>query len=275
VFNGIDGVSSTNWLPASYGLGNSDPGPPFYTVHFPFPVNASSVTIQNANASGSGFPGTGTLTFSNGFTTTFDLGTTGAGTATFPAQPNITWVKLTSSATGSNGASLSEFIIGGTYLQPSFLVVEGDGRMGNNCASLVLNAAPGALADPPPVVNAGPDQTGFVGDGVKLSPATFTDPILLGTHTATIDCGDNDVEPGIVQEADASGSVSGSHPSAAPGTYTVTVTVRDAANNADSDSLTVKVLAAGLHLPPIDVAASDPSVSLVNLTGPLANIGPG
>jgi RHS repeat-associated protein len=275
VFNGIDGVSSTNWLPASYGLGNSDPGPPFYTVHFPFPVNASSVTIQNTNASGSGFLGTGTLTFSNGFTTTFDLGTTGAGTATFPEQQGITWVKLTSSATASNGASLSEFIVGGTYLQPSFLVVEGDGRMGNNRASLVLNAAPGALADPSPVVNAGPDQTGFVGDAVMLSPATFTDPVLLETHTATIDWGDANAGPGTVQEADGSGSVSGMHHYAAPGTYKVTVTVRDSAGDSDSATLTVKVLDASLSEPPIDVAASDPSASLVNLTGPLAGIGPG
>src|SRR4029077_16959768 len=44
VFNGIDGNSSTNWVPASYGQGNSDPGPDYYEVHFPFPINASSVT---------------------------------------------------------------------------------------------------------------------------------------------------------------------------------------------------------------------------------------
>src|SRR5262249_50761255 len=112
VFNGIDGNSSSNWVPASYGFGNSDPGPDFYEVHFPFPVNASSVTIQNANASGSGFLGTGTLTFSNGFTTPIDLGTAGAGTATFPEQQNVAWVRLTSPTVGTNGASLSEFIVG-------------------------------------------------------------------------------------------------------------------------------------------------------------------
>jgi hypothetical protein len=272
---GIDGDSNSAWAPGSSAQGNSDPRPPFYTVHFPFPVNASSITIQNGNANDAGFLGTGTLTFSNGFTTTFDLGTTGEGTATFPEQRGVTWVELTSSATGTNGPRLTEFIVGGTYVQPPFLVNEGDGRLGNNVASLVLNAPPSALASPPPVVNAGPDQTVFQDDTVKLSPATFTDPVLLETHTATIDWGDNDVEAGTVQEADGSGTVSGSHHYAATGTYKVTVTFHDAAGNSDSDSLTVHVLDVSLRQPPIDLAASDPTVALTNLTGPVAGVGPG
>src|SRR5262249_12997429 len=136
-------------------------------------------------------------------------------------------------------------------------------------------AAPCAAAAPPPLVHAGPDQTVFDGDSVALNPATFTDPVLLETHTATIDWGDTIVEPGTVHEATGSGSVSGSHQYAGPGSYTVTVTVRDAAGHTDSDTLTVTVLAAIYRQPAIDVIPSDPSVSLVNLTGPLPGIGPG
>src|SRR5262249_52406074 len=157
-----------------------------YEVHFPFPVEVSSVTLQNA-LSTYAFLGTGTLTFSNGFSTSVSLSATGAGAVTFPEQAGITWIRLTSSATGTSDAGLAEFIAGGSYVQPDFLVREGDGRMGNNSASLVLAAAPGALASPPPLVNAGPDQTAFDGDTVSLNPATFTDPVLLETHTATID----------------------------------------------------------------------------------------
>jgi RHS repeat-associated protein len=269
-YSGIDGSGTTAWQ----GINTSDPRPPFYQVHFPFPVEVSSVTIQNA-VSTYAFLGTGTLTFSNGFSTSINLSATGAGAVTFPEQAGITWIRLTSSAAGTSGAGLAEFIAGGSYVQPAFLVPEGDGRLGNNSASLVLPAAPGALASPPPLVNAGPDQTVFDGDAVSLNPATFTDPVLLETHTATIDWGDTFVEPGTVREADGSGSVSGAHRYAGPGTYTVTVSVRDAAGNADSDTLTVKVQAAIYRQPAIDVIASDPAVSLVNLTGPVPGLATG
>jgi RHS repeat-associated protein len=270
VFNGIDGNSATAWMP----LDNTDPRPAFYEVHFPFPVEVSSVTLQNALSTWA-FLGTGTLTFSNGFSTSINLDATGAGSVTFPEQAGITWIRLTSSATGTFGAGLAEFIAGGSYVQPPFLVPEGDGRLGNNSAALVLAADPCDVADPPPVVKAGPDQTVFDGDAVAPNPATFTDPVLLETHTATIDWGDNIVEPGTVREADGSGSVSGTHRYAGPGTYTVTVSVRDAAGNADSDTLTVKVLAAIYRQPAIDVVASDPAVSLVNLTGPVPGLSTG
>src|SRR5262249_46963237 len=123
-------------------------------------------------------------------------------------------------------------------------------------------------------VQAGPDQTVFDGDKVSLNPATFTDPVLLEAHTATIDWGDDIVEPGTIREANNAGTVSGSHNYAAEGTYVVTVTVRDAAGNIDADTFTVTVLNAGLRQAPINVIASDPSAVFTNLTGPLAGIGP-
>lgn len=269
VFNGIDGNNSTTWR---LNAPNIDPGPNYYEVHLPFPVEVTSVTIQNASASDA-FLGTGTLTFSNGFTTTINLGATGAGSVSFPEQTGITWIKLTSTAAGSNGPGLAEFIIGGSYVQPPFLTREGDGRLGNNSASVVLNDQPCALVSPPPVVEAGPDQTVFDGDTVSLNPATFTDSVLLETHTATIDWGDGAVETGTLLEANGSGTIAGSHNYAAEGTYVVTVTVFDAAGNSDVDTFAVTVLNVNLRQAAIDVIASDPSVAFVNLTGPLAGIG--
>lgn len=269
VFNGIDGNSGTIWRPNA----PIDPGPNFYEVHLPFPVEVSSVTIQNASTTDA-FLGTGTPTFSNGFSTTINLSATGAGSVSFPEQTRITWIKLTSTAAGTNGPGLAEFVIGGSYVEPPFLVREGDGRLGNNSASLVLNEEPCAAASPPPVVAAGPDQTVFDGDTVSLNPASFTDPVLLETHTATIDWGDGSVDAGALLEANGSGTIAGSHTYAAEGSYSVTVTVHDAAGSSDADTFLVTVQSGNLRQPPMDVIASDSSVAFVNLTGPLAGIGP-
>src|SRR5262249_39643590 len=132
----------------------------------------------------------------------------------------------------------------------------------------------GPGSNPPPVVKAGPDQTVFKGDSVLLNPAAFTDPGPIETHTATIDWGDGLVEPGTVSESDGAGAVSGSHFYAAEGTYSVTVTVTDAAGNTGSDTFQVIVQNAALRQPPIDVISSDDSVTFENLTGPLPGIGP-
>lgn len=269
---GIDGNSNSEWSYLTYSGGNLDPQPPYYEVHFPFPVEATSVTIQNPTATYA-FLGTGTLTFSNGFTTTFALNATGNGTVTFPQQTGVTWVRLMSSAQPTGGAGLAEFIVGGSYVAPTFLSREGEGRYGNNSATLVLAVAPQVGVSPPPIVEAGPDQTVFDGDTVSLNPATFIDPAILETHTAIINWGDGPVQPGTIVEANGSGSVSASHTYAGEGTFTVTVTVRDAAGNTDSDSFIVTVLNANLRAAPVDVIASDPDVTFVNLTGPVGGIG--
>jgi hypothetical protein len=57
--------------------------------------------------------------------------------------------------------------------------------------------------------------------------ASFTDPDVEETHTATIDWGDGTESPGSIDEE--TGTITGSHPTgyAAAGVYTVTVTVED------------------------------------------------
>ncbi len=61
--------------------------------------------------------------------------------------------------------------------------------------------------------------------------ATFSDPDQLDTHTATWDWGDGTTSAGAVSEAAGSGTITGDHTYAAPGIYTVSLTVTDGYNN--------------------------------------------
>src|SRR5438067_2252525 len=65
-----------------------------------------------------------------------------------------------------------------------------------------------------------------VGTPVTAS-ASFTDPGLLDTHTASIDWGDGTSSTGLVSGVDGSGSASGSHAYTVAGVYLVTLTVTD------------------------------------------------
>lgn len=98
-----------------------------------------------------------------------------------------------------------------------------------------------------PVVDAGPDVTNYSGQTHQLT-ATFTDPGLLDTHTATIDWGDSSLEPGIVDN----NTVTGSHVYFVSGSYTITVTVLDDDKGVGSDSLvkTVKPLPVQIDIKP-------------------------
>jgi VCBS repeat-containing protein len=101
-----------------------------------------------------------------------------------------------------------------------------------------------------PTVNAGSDLTVDEGFPVNIAEVTFNDPGTLDTHTATIDWGDETVEPGSVTEnpfgppgstAGADGTVSGSHAYDDNGTFTVTVCVTDDDGISTCDTLIVNV----------------------------------
>ncbi len=95
----------------------------------------------------------------------------------------------------------------------------------------------------PPTVEAGPDQSAYEWDVVHLAPATFTDPGIPDTHTATINWGDGSaLEAGVVSESDGSGAVAGSHAYDIPGTYVVEVCVTDDDGGRGCDTLTVEVM---------------------------------
>lgn len=91
-----------------------------------------------------------------------------------------------------------------------------------------------------PTVDAGPDQAVKTGTTTTLA-ATFADPGVLDTHTATIDWGDGTVEPSTVTQANGSGTVSGAHAYINEGLYTVKVTVKDDDGGEGTDTLMVKV----------------------------------
>ena len=94
-----------------------------------------------------------------------------------------------------------------------------------------------------PEVVAGAGQSAFVDDTLTIA-ATFTDAGTSDTHTATIDWNDGTIEPGIVTEADGSGTVDGSHEYTDPGTFLVTVSVTDDDGAVGTGSLQVIVLVA-------------------------------
>ena len=103
-----------------------------------------------------------------------------------------------------------------------------------------------------PTAHAGADQVVYEGDIVTLDPAAFHDQGTLDAHTATVDWGDGlPPEDAVVSEspfgppgstAGADGTVTASHQYlAGPGTYPVTVCVRDDDGAETCDSLNVTV----------------------------------
>jgi hypothetical protein len=100
------------------------------------------------------------------------------------------------------------------------------------CGEVIITANNAA-----PTLTAGPDQTANAGDPVALTPATFSDPGTLDTHTATISWGDGTpAEAASITESPfgppgsttgATGAASGSHRYDDSGVYTVEICVAD------------------------------------------------
>jgi PKD repeat protein len=117
-----------------------------------------------------------------------------------------------------------------------------------------------------PAVNAGADRSITEGASVSLS-ASFTDPGVADTHTATVDWGDGGgAQPGALVQGAGTGSVSGNHVYAQNGSFTVTVTVTDDDGGVGSDGFVVTVG----NAPPVVNAGSDQSVT----NGATVNLAP-
>lgn len=128
--------------------------------------------------------------------------------------------------------------ISGSHLYPSngtftarLTVFDDDGNSTSDFLVIVANV--------PPTIDAGPDQTGVAEGDVVNVVATFTDPGLGETFTATIDWGDGTITDGVVDPV--AGTVTGSHPYADNGVYNVVVSLSDG-DSISTDSLVVSVV---------------------------------
>jgi predicted outer membrane repeat protein len=159
--------------------------------------------------------------------------------STAPSMPTPRW--------SPQGAALNGkfYAAGGTYY---------DAETGSQLVDAVevyTPAAPQATTSVVVTVNnvapqlSVPSDSPHVAEGtlLDLPSATFTDPGILDTHTATIDWGDGTVESGsVVPPANGQpGQIRGSHVYADNGEYTVTVTVTDDDGEAGTESLIVNV----------------------------------
>ena len=105
----------------------------------------------------------------------------------------------------------------------------------SNVATVMLTV--NQVNDPPAVGPiSGPVDPVPVSAGVDVF-AEFTDPDVDDIHTAEWDWGDGCTSAGDVQEENVSGSASGNYAYCAPGVYTVTLTVTDAAGASDQSIL--------------------------------------
>jgi PKD repeat protein len=118
----------------------------------------------------------------------------------------------------------------GLYLYTVTVTDDDGGSFSDQRQIWVVNA--------PPTVDPLADRSANEGQAVDLV-ATFADPGVLDTHTATIDWGDGTVEAGVVDEV--ARTVSGSHAYADNGSYGVTVTVTDDAGASASAEFTMTV----------------------------------
>ncbi len=172
-------------------------------------------------------------------------------TATVQWQSYITATIPTITLNGPTG------VLSGTYIYPDegvFAAFVTVCDMDDICAFDTFDIT---VLNVPPAVIANPGQTINKGEVLSMTLATFTDPGVLDTHTATIDWGDGGVEEGVVSESGGSGAVSGSHVYVSGGTYTVTVTVVDNGGDAGGGVLPISVIG---NAPPTVDAGPDQTV---------------
>lgn len=252
---GIDGTPGSTWVENLFDPSRFlSTGPSFFEVRFPFPVNATSVTMQNSGGN-TGFL-TGTLTFSNGFSMPATLDANGEGTTTFPEQQNVSWVRLTASSTKPDGASVTEFIVAGSYIEPQFRVNEGTGRSGNNKATSGPGIPPcGTATNQPPQIISAPPITAGIGLAytyqVQASDPN-NDPLTFVLATAPA---------GMTMNA--TGLITWMPTATQTGDFLVSVQISDGHGGTAQQDFTISVGApAGVNRPPQIASTPGASVTL-------------
>jgi PKD repeat protein len=104
-----------------------------------------------------------------------------------------------------------------------------------------------------PVADAGPDQSATVNLPVQFN-GSFTDGDQGDTHTISWNFGDG--SPAVT------GTLTPTHAFAAPGLYTVTLTITDSDGGVDDDTMQVHVIGGGVQQPPVLGAIGDRSMTV-------------
>jgi PKD domain len=162
------------------------------------------------------------------------------------------------------------FADNGTYTV-GVQATDDDGGTGTGTTDVTVNNVAPSVGDPTLVSTSN--------CSVSIS-ATFTDPGVLDTHTATINW-DPGSSAGTVTESNGSGTVTGSHTYSSPGVHSITVTVTDKDGDSGSSANALSfdnnpVLA--YPLPPIIAGKTFKTGSTipvkVNVTGCTAGLAP-
>jgi hypothetical protein len=239
-----DGSSDAGVISVSKGTFTVQ-GHHLYAQEGPYTI---SVAVTHEGGPAVTVPGTATvsdpaMTATGGFTVTAGegvaSGTQPVATFTDPGGPEaladysatISWGDGSTSV-GTISRSGNTFTVSGghTYVEEGTYAVTT--TIGHDAAPAVTTASQAVVADAAPVAGPLSGQATVLPGRADAFTASFTDVGVQDTHTATFDWGDalagqHDTSPATVTEANGSGSLSGSHVYAAPGVYTVTLTVAD------------------------------------------------
>ncbi len=265
-------ATAASGLTLTYGAANLPDG---------LSINTSTGTISGTVAAGdaaagpygvTATAGDGTYSSSKTFTWTVTHGSNSAPALTSPgAQANVPGdvVNLALTATDADSDTLTYSatgLPGGLVIDPSTGLISG--TLGGTAT---LNGGPYTVTVVVDDGNGGTDSQTFdwivndttltlasaTASAVEGVPAngvvvaTFTDPNLshqAGDYTATIDWGDGNTSGGFVDGSSGNFTVIGAYAYADPGTYSVVVTVTDAAGSITAVTSTVTVAAAPITI---------------------------
>ncbi len=233
---------STSWTATvDYGDGGgaqtlSLNGTTFALNHTYTTAGTFTVTVSVTDNQGATGTGTATVTvnappqinsFSGG---TINEGDTYTSNGSFTDTDSNSWTATVDYGDGGGAQSLTlsgtnfslshQYKDEGTYTV-TVKVTDNQGATGTGTATVTVNNATPSVGTI--TVSTNPVQV----NTATSATASFTDPGVLDTHTASWNWGDGNTTTGTVTESNGSGSVSDSHTYTAAGVYTVTLTVTD------------------------------------------------
>jgi hypothetical protein len=182
-----------------------------------------------------GTPSNTSPTVDAGADATLTEGSTLTGTGSFTDSDTDLWTATVDYGDGSGVQPLTlnsdkTFSLNHRYLDNgsyTITVTVGDGTAtaSDSLTATVTNIAPtvGSIT-----VSSGQPTPDVVPVGTSVSTsASYSDPGLLDTHTASWNWGDGSTDAGQTSATDGSGTATGSHTYSTPGVYTLILTVTD------------------------------------------------